>query len=82
MRESPSARASEIVDIQFAMSDYEYLDNVVKIKELSVKIQKLDIKLKKHEGSEYAASKLRQEKYQALEDIDEARVNYNRDLHK
>lgn len=82
LRESPIERNSEIVDIQFAMSDYEYLENVVKIKELSVKIQKLDIKLKKHEGSDYAAAKLRKEKYQALEEIDEARENYNRELHK
>lgn len=58
------------------MSNYEYLDHVIEIKDLSVKVEKLDIKLRKHEGSDLAAAKLRSEKVRALEDIDECRKNY------
>ena len=58
------------------MSDYYYLDDVLKIKELSAKVEKLEIKLNKHEGSDSAARELRKEKYNTLEDIDACRERY------
>jgi len=33
------------VDIQFAMSDYQYLEDVVTIKKMSQEIEKLDLKI-------------------------------------
>ena len=38
-------RAYEIVDIQFAMSDYKYLEEVVAIKKISQEIQRLVAKM-------------------------------------
>ena len=45
LRESHENRANEIIDIQFAMSDYQYMNDVVSIKKLSNDIIKLDMKI-------------------------------------
>ena len=42
---SEDDRACEIIDIQFAMSDYQYLEDVVGIKKISQEIEKIDHKL-------------------------------------
>ena len=42
---SEDERACEIIDIQFAMSDYQYLEDVVGIKKISQEIEKIDHKL-------------------------------------
>jgi hypothetical protein len=56
------------------------LEEVVKIKNLSSKVEKLEIKLTKHHGSEKAARALRKKKYNTLEDIDEYRERYMTNL--
>lgn len=45
LRNSEEERACEIIDIQFAMSDYQYLEDVVGIKKISQEIEKIDHKL-------------------------------------
>ena len=39
-------RAYEIVDIQFAMSDYQYLEDVVGMKKISQGIERIDLTIK------------------------------------
>ena len=45
LRNSEESRACEIIDIQFAMSDYHYLEDVLGIKQISQAIEVLDMKL-------------------------------------
>ena len=45
LKSSEESRACEIIDIQFAMSDYRFLEDVVQIKKISLELEKLDIKI-------------------------------------
>ena len=47
---SDEAQSCEIVDIQFAMSDYQFLEDVVTIKKISQYIEKLDMKINEAPG--------------------------------
>ena len=55
LRTSEESRACEIIDIQFAMSDYRFLEDVVNIKKLSQKVEKLDMKIKEAGSKENRA---------------------------
>ena len=60
LRNSEESRACEIIDIQFAMSDYQYLEDVVKIKKLSQEIEKIDMKMEECGDSSRAKQKFQQ----------------------
>ena len=49
---STEERSCEIIDIQFAMSDYQFLDDIVQIKEISKMIEKIDMQLEEIEDEE------------------------------
>jgi hypothetical protein len=44
---TPLNQACEIVDIQFAMSDYKQLDHIVDIQQLMLKVAQIDQNVKK-----------------------------------
>ena len=52
------------------------LEEVKAIKDLTTKVDKIEIKLSKFKGADKTARKLRKEKYDTLEDIDEYRERY------
>jgi len=73
---SDEERACEIIDIQFAMSDYQYLSHVVKIKKLSQEVEKLEIKIDESGYSEKKYDKLEIKKNKLLAKIDDLKAKY------
>lgn len=52
LKTSDESRTCEIIDIQFAMSDYQFLQDIVNIKKISQQIEKLDIKIEEADDKE------------------------------
>jgi hypothetical protein len=53
---------------------------VLNIKEVSEKIQKLEVKMDRYKDNEDVVRKLRKERYDALEDLDEYRDKFTGSL--
>lgn len=75
LRTSEESRACEIIDIQFAMSDYRFLEDVVNIKKLSQKVEKLDMKINETEN-ESRLARLQLEKSECLAQMDRRKERY------
>lgn len=66
------------MDIQFAMSDYQYLENVVAIKNISQQIEKVDQKLKEsiEKNQSKREDQLQQQKLELLNQIEKLKEKY------
>lgn len=58
LKDSEESRSCEIIDIQFAMSDYRFLEDVVKIKKLSQAIERVENKANEDNCPEKKLEKL------------------------
>lgn len=79
LSDTEQEQACEIVDIQFAMSDYQYLQHVLNILEKSAKIQKIDLRAGRLDDARRVA-KLEAQKEKLLAGIEVSRSNYYQDL--
>ena len=66
------------MDIQFAMSDYQYLENVVAIKNISQQIEKVDQKLKEsiEKNQDEREDQLQHQKVELLNQIEKLKEKY------
>lgn len=76
LRSSDESKANQIVDIQFAMSDYQYLENVVHIKKYSQEIEIVDLKMKECKEGTNKMKKLNEQRHQLLHEIDILKQRY------
>jgi hypothetical protein len=74
LRHSDETRACEIVDIQFAMSDYQYLESVVNIKKISQEIEKIDLQMKECSPGSWKHGKLEDQRFMHLQGIDNHKI--------
>lgn len=73
---SDESRACEIIDIRFAMSDYQYLEDVVAIKKISQVIERLDMQIGEAEQSPPKMERLQEKRNIYLAQIDSLKTRY------